>query len=265
MAKTIGIMSLKGGVGKTSTTVALGDALANLGKKVLLVDANFSTPSLGLHFNIINPEKTIHDVINRTINIAEAIINVGNMDVLPASLFYDRAFNPMSLRNKLRAVNKKYDFILIDSSPSLNDETLAAMLASDSLFVVTTPDVPTLSMTLKAIKIARQRGTKIDGLILNKVHNKNFELSLEDIEKTAEIPILAVIPHDVGFLKALSENVPFTSRKPNSKGSIEFMKLAGVLSGIKFRTYSIKELVNLVTPSRQEINRELYYHRVFED
>lgn len=265
MTETIGILSLKGGVGKTSTTAALGDALAGFGKKVLLVDANFSTPNLGLHFNILDPEKTLHDVINRDANISEAIVPVGNLDVLPSALFYEKRFNPLVLRDKLKAVKKKYDFIIVDSSPTLNEETLAAILASDMLFVVTTPDIPTLSLTIKAIKFARERGTNIDGLILNKVHNKNFELSLEDIEKTAEIPILAVIPHDINFLRALSENIPFTAMKPNSVGGIEFRKLAGILSGEKFQKYSIRELVNLVTPSRQEINREIYYHRVFDE
>jgi len=62
MGKAIGVISLKGGVGKTSIVVALGAALSELGKKVLLVDGNLSSPNLGLHLNIINPEKTIHDI-----------------------------------------------------------------------------------------------------------------------------------------------------------------------------------------------------------
>ncbi|GAG95692.1 unnamed protein product [marine sediment metagenome] len=66
MGKAIGILSLKGGVGKTSVVAALGDAFADFGKKVLLIDANFSAPNLGLHFNIVDPEKTIHDLLDRT-------------------------------------------------------------------------------------------------------------------------------------------------------------------------------------------------------
>ena len=55
MAKIIGVLSLKGGVGKTSVVSSLGDALSDFGKKVLLVDANYSAPNLGLHFNIVDP------------------------------------------------------------------------------------------------------------------------------------------------------------------------------------------------------------------
>src|SRR3989344_2635758 len=64
MGKTIGILSLKGGVGKTSSVVALGAAIAGFGKRVLLVDGNFSSPCLGLHLNIIDPEVSIHHVFN---------------------------------------------------------------------------------------------------------------------------------------------------------------------------------------------------------
>ena len=59
MGKTIGVISLKGGVGKTTAVVALGSALADFGKKVLLVDGNFSAPNLGLHLDLFDTEKTI--------------------------------------------------------------------------------------------------------------------------------------------------------------------------------------------------------------
>ena len=60
--KVIGIISLKGGVGKTSSVANLGAALTEFGKKVLVVDANFSAPNLGLHLGLTNPEIKLHDV-----------------------------------------------------------------------------------------------------------------------------------------------------------------------------------------------------------
>ncbi len=262
MGKTIGIVSLKGGVGKTSFTVALGAAIANFGKKVLLIDGNLSAPNLGLHLNIIDPELTLHHVLNRESNINDAICELENFDLLPASIFGRQKINPLNLKDRIKFLKKKYDIILIDSSPSLNDETLAVMLASDALFVVTTPDYPTIGMTLKAIKLAKQRGTPVEGLIINKVNNKDFELSLEDIEKTIEVPVMAVIPYDIDFLEALFNFIPFTDYKPRSNASDEYMKLAAILIGEKYKPFRLKNLFR-ITPKRQEINREIFYEALF--
>lgn len=262
MGKTIGVISLKGGVGKTTSVVSLGSALSELGKKVLLVDGNLSAPNLGLHLNLI-PENTLHHVLDRSANITDTIQEIGNLHVLPSSLFYDYEVNPLLIKDKIKNVKKDYDIILVDSSPSLNDETLGAMLASDELLVVTTPDHVTLSTTLKAIKSARDRGVPISGLILNKVYNKNFELSLEDIEQVANVPVMAVIPHDINMSRALSRFQPYTEFKPNSEGSIEFKKLAAVLAGEKYHQRTLKDFFRF-HPSRQEVNREIFYKRVFK-
>ena len=87
MGKTIGIVSLKGGVGKTSVVTALGAALSEFGKEVLLIDGNLSSPSLGLHLNITGPETTIHHVLNRTANTKDAIYEYEGFHVMPASIF----------------------------------------------------------------------------------------------------------------------------------------------------------------------------------
>lgn len=261
--KVIGIISLKGGVGKTSSVVALGSAISDFGRKVLLVDGNLSAPNLGLHLDLINPEITLHHVLSRKANIQDAVYELGKFDVIPSSVFHKMKINPLKLRDKIRALKRKYDFVLIDSSPALNIETLAVMLASDELLVVTTPDYPSLSTTLKAVKLAKQRGTLINGLILNKVYNNNFELSLKDIEKTAEVPVLAVIPHDINVLKALSEFTPSTSYKPKSKASVEYKKLAASLIGEKYKPARLKKLFGWVNPKKQEINRALFYEGVF--
>ncbi|PIO01500.1 septum site-determining protein MinD, partial [Candidatus Pacearchaeota archaeon CG09_land_8_20_14_0_10_30_9] len=100
MGKVIGILSLKGGVGKTSSVVSLGAALASFGKKVLLVDANFSAPNLGIHLNVINPDKTIHHVLNGDIPVEEAIHNLESFDIIPASVYPKKEFDPLKLKDK---------------------------------------------------------------------------------------------------------------------------------------------------------------------
>lgn len=265
MGKTIGIVSLKGGVGKTSVAASLGAAFSSFGKKTLLVDGNLSSPCLGLHLNVVNPEKTLHNVLDRTSNTKDAIYDCDGLHIMPASIFGNMKVNPLKLRDRIKGLKKSYDVIVIDSSPSLDEETLAVMLASDEIIVVTTPDYSTLSATIKAVKLAKQRGAPISGLILNKVYNKNFEVSFSDIEETLGIPVLAVIPHDVGFLKALSNMEPYIHHKPNSKGSTEYKKLAGVLIGEKYKQKRLTEFFRKLTPKRQDINRELFYQRAFKE
>ncbi len=263
MVRSIGIISLKGGVGKTSSTLSLGKAIADLGKKVLLVDANFSAPNLGIHLKLIEPEITLHHVLGRKNNISEAIQSIGNIDILPSSIFSEIKINPMKLREVLKPLRKKYDFILIDSSPSLNEESLSAIFASDELFVVSTPDHPTLGMTIKAIVTARKHGANVSGIILNKVYGKNFEISSLDVEKTAGVPVMAAIPYDTDFLRAVSNFSSFFEHSPNSLGGKEYRKLAEILTGEKRNNFiSFIDLFRSF-PRLQDVNREIYYERVF--
>ncbi|MFH1607588.1 MAG: AAA family ATPase [archaeon] len=263
MGKIVGVVSLKGGVGKTSSVVALGSAIASFDKKVLLIDGDFSAPNLGLHLNIIDPETTIHHVLSKRANVKEAIHKLDNFDVIPASVFERIEINPFALRDKIKPLKRKYDVVIVDSSPSLNEETLAVMLASDEILVVTTPDFPTLSTTLKAVKLAKQRGTLVSGLVLNKVYNKNFELSVGDIEKTSDVPVMAVIPYDINVLRAQSEFIPSTAHRPKSKASEEYKRLGAALIGEKYKPVKMKNFLRWINPEKQYVNREIYYKSVF--
>jgi septum site-determining protein MinD len=240
----------------------LGDAIAGFGKKVVLIDANFSAPNLGLHLNIISPEKTIHHVLSRKVNLEEAIYRRGNLDVIPASLFERININFMKLKEYVQRLKRKYDYVLIDSSPALNEETLSAIFASDELIVITTPDYSTLGTTLKAIKIAKQRGIPISGIVINKVHNKNFEISHKDMEETSGVPVMAVIPHDLNVLRAQAKFLPSTSFKSRSEGSHEYRRLAATLMGEDYRPFRLKDLLR-ISPKRQEVNRIIFYQRQF--
>ena len=262
--KVIGIISLKGGVGKTSSVANLGAALAGFGKKVLVVDANFSAPNLGLHLGLPNPEITLHDVLLNRASINEAIYEHGSGFHLIPGAYISKKVNPFGLKDKIRHLKDYYDIILIDSSPNLNDEMLSAMMASDMLLVVTSPDYPTLSATLRAVRLAKQKNTPISGLILNRVRNKRFELSIQDIEEAAEVPVISVLPEDIKIPESIANTKPVTLHKPKSASAVEYKKLAASLIGEKYddpRLWPrIKSIFKKDIP-KENINRLLMENR----
>lgn len=236
MGKTIGIVAIKGGVGKTTVALNIGAVLAKeFKKKVLVVDANFSAPNLGLHLGIVKPEKTIQDVLKERCTVRDAIISHDDdLDLLLGSLTEWRMKHPHKLKQKLEPLKQWYDFIILDSSPNLNDEVFATIIASDELLIVTSPDYPTLSCTLHAAKVAKKRNTPVIGLVLNKTRNKKFELTIPEIEDAADVPVLATIPDDLLVLEALSQTLPATMHAPMRETSIRYKQLAAHLAGEQY-------------------------------
>ena len=268
MAKTIGIIAIKGGVGKTTVATSLATDLANhYDKKVLLVDANFSAPNLGLHMDILEPEKTIHHILDKKIHAKSAVIEKFGVDVIPGDYVYNRELPVLKLKDKLASLKDSYDFIVLDSSPSLNDEVFSTILASDVLFVVTTPDYPTLSCTIKAAKLARQRGRPIAGIIINKIRDPRFELNIHDIEESLDIPVVARIPDDKHALRSLFTRIPLPIYKKNSPLSKEINRLNAALT----RNKEKKSFIQSIMPfdfKKERINRELlkdsFYSNTFK-
>lgn len=269
MVKVIGVIAIKGGVGKTTLAASLAsDLVQNFNKKVLLVDANYSAPNLGLHMDIVKPEKTIHDVLAGRSRIWSAIHKRFGVDVIPGSYIYNHKIYPLRLKDRLSKIKGEYDFVIIDSSPSLNEEVLSTMLASDNLFVVTTPDYPTLSCSLRAAKLAKQRGKPISGIIINKIRNPKYELNLSEIEDAVGIPVVAKIPDDKTNVKALFTRIPTSVYNDRSKFSKEVRKLCSALTNTKEKKSFWGSLLPL-NYRREEVNRQVlkenFYTNLFSE
>ncbi len=259
-AKIFGVISIKGGVGKTTVSANLGLALSEFNKKVLLVDGDFSSPSLAIHLGLLKPEKTINQVFKDKITAHEAIHEYSEtLDLLPAALISDKP-DPYLLKEKLEPLRELYDYIIIDSSPTLNKEMLATIMASDEIFVVTAPDYPTLSATLHAVKVAKKENTPITGLIINRMYDKRFELSLEEIEEAAQVPVIAVLKEDLIIPLSIAETKPATELKPTAKTSVEFMKLASSIAKEEYQDPRFLEKIKSIfikEIKKEDVNREV--------
>ncbi len=233
--RTIGIISVKGGVGKTTIAANMAALLSKEHhKRVLLVDANYSAPNLDQHINFIPTGKTLHHVLEGTAHPIEAIYehHLGFHFMPSNQIHYE--VSTARLKKRLEMLQKYYDFIILDSSPNINHEIQSVVMASDELFVVTTPDSPTLITTLKTVRLAKQNQTAITGIILNKVRSKDFELKLKDIEEVSYTPVLARIPDRDIVLKALCDGVPVVNY---SKGTVanEMKKMVASVIGENYK------------------------------
>ena len=103
------------------------------------------------------------------------------------------------------------------------------MKACDEMFIVTTPEVPTIASTLKTFQMAERYKVPIIGAILNRVLGKPFEHSVEDVRKALGWPIVAVVPEDPKVRESTARGIPITRYKPKSRAAVEFRKLSEFL------------------------------------
>lgn len=262
--KVLAFVSIKGGVGKTTLALETASALSNnFGKKVLLVDGNFSAPNVGLYLDLTN-EYSLHDVLLGE-GLHNAIYEAQGFDVVPASMEFHSDVDVYKLKNVLSKFRNRYDYIIIDSSPNF-EEMKPVVAAADRIFVVTTPDKVTMNTTLKAFKAARENQTPVEGVIVNKVNHPRYECSLEEIERTMDVPVMAKIKHDKKFAEALYHKKPLTIHSSSSGVSKEIQGLASAIcgspenaGGFFGKLFSWKDIF-----SREKINRDLMRAKFYE-
>jgi pilus assembly protein CpaE len=262
MGTIISFVSIKGGVGKTTIALETASALANdFGKKVLLVDANFSAPNIGLYLDLKN-DLTIHDVLGDSEGLHAAIYESYGMDVVPASMYFKDEVDPYKLKKVLEKYRSRYDFIIIDSSPH-HSEMLPAIAAADKIFVVTTPDKVTLHTSVKAALLAKQNKTNVEGVIINKIKDSKYELDLTEIEDIIDLPVLARVKDHKKILEAGHFNVPITVYDGLNEVSREVKRFASAIAGEKEKENLFSKLFKRHF-KQEKVNREMYRQKFYE-
>ncbi|MBU5557557.1 MAG: cell division ATPase MinD [Candidatus Aenigmatarchaeota archaeon] len=234
MTRIIAVLSAKGGVGKTTTTSNIGAALAEKGKSVIVIDGNVTTPNLSLHLGIPLAPITLHDALKGDAHIRSAIYkHSSGMQVIPASLSVGalKGLNINKLAGALMNLLGAAEIILIDGAAGLGKEATAIMEVSDEMIIVTNPDLPALTDALKAIKMANEIGTKVLGVVVNRVRGHSHEISVSEIRDMLEVPVIAVVPEDKAVPKAIAAKMPVVNYSPRSKASREFKRLAASIAG----------------------------------
>ncbi|MCH7850710.1 MAG: cell division ATPase MinD [Nanoarchaeota archaeon] len=234
MARIIVITSGKGGVGKTTTAINLGASLNKLNKDIVILDANLNTPNVGLQLGAPIVPVTLNHVLKGKATIEEAIYeHSSGMKIIPSSLSVKELtkFNTKKLAGITKELAKNFDFVIIDSAAGFGDEVMAVLSAADEIIIVTNPEMPAVTDALKAVKVARNLGKEVNGVVVTRHVNAKYEMPLSSIKSMLEAQIIGVVPEDKSVKEALNLRDAVVHTHPRSKVSRKYDEIARKVSG----------------------------------
>ncbi|MEM7821650.1 MAG: cell division ATPase MinD [Candidatus Aenigmatarchaeota archaeon] len=239
MARVIGIVSGKGGVGKTTLTINLGAALSHyFKKKVTIVDCNITTSHLGLYLGMYYCPITLNKVLRGESEIEEAIYeHFTGMKVVPSSLSVSEleGIDVTLLRESIKPLEEKNDIVLLDGSPGLGREAMGCLKACDEVLYITAPYVPSIIDIIKYQEVISVLNLRPIGIVLNAVDKARYEMNAKEVEELTRLPVLASIPYDKNVKKAVSLKMPVIVLNKNSPASREIIKFAARLVGEQYK------------------------------
>ena len=246
-ARVIAMCNQKGGVGKTTTTINLGAALAEYGRRVLIVDFDpQGAASVGLGINALDMEQTIYMLLmNPKADVKATICHTAteNLDIIPANIdlsaaevqLVNEVARESALARVLRHVEADYDVVLIDCQPSLGLLAVNALTAAHGVIVPVEAEFFALrgvALLVETIETVRDRinpRLKIDGIVATMVDSRTLH-SREVLQRLQEafgdLVFDTRIGRTIKFPDASVATEPITSYAPNHAGAHAYRRLA---------------------------------------
>jgi septum site-determining protein MinD len=259
MAKTLVVTSGKGGVGKTTTTAALGAALAQGGQKVVVIDFDVGLRNLDL---VMGAERRVVfdlvNVIQGEAKLPQALIRdrrIESLCLLAASQTRDKdALTEDGVLRVITDLRESFDWIICDSPAGIEKGANLAMRFADAAIVVTNPEVSSVRDSDRIIglldsKTARaEQGERIDKHLLLTRYDaaraaRGEMLKLEDVMEILSIPLLGIIPDSEEVLRASNVGSPVTLNNPASAPARAYFDAARRLQG---------ESVEMIVPTEKK-------------
>jgi septum site-determining protein MinD len=259
MAKVLVVTSGKGGVGKTTTTAAMGAALAQAGKKVVVVDFDVGLRNLDL---VMGAERrVVFDLINVVQGIAKlphALIRdkrLDNLSLLPASQTKDKdALTEEGVGRIIGELRASFDWVLCDSPAGIERGATLAMRFAEAAIIVTNPEVSSVRDSDRIIgmldskTVKAERGERVEKHILLTRYDparaaRGDMLGIEDVLEILATPLLGIIPESQDVLRASNVGSPVTLNSPASTPARAYVDATRRLMG---------ETVPMTVPSERK-------------
>jgi septum site-determining protein MinD len=247
MGKVVVVTSGKGGVGKTTSTAALGAALARSGQKVVVIDFDVGLRNLDL---VMGAERRVVfdfvNVVQGAAKLAQALIRdkrVETLFLLPASQTRDKdALTEDGVARVIRELRPKFDWVICDSPAGIERGATLAMRHADTAIVVTNPEVSSVRDSDRIIGLLdaktekAEKGERIDKHLLLTRYDagraaRGEMLTIEDVLEILSTPLLGIIPESEEVLRASNFGSPITISNPSSAPARAYADAARRLRG----------------------------------
>ncbi|MFN5117161.1 MAG: septum site-determining protein MinD [Cyanobacteriota bacterium] len=250
-ARIILICSGKGGVGKTTLTANLGIALARLGSRTAVLDADFGLRNLDLLLGLENRiVYTAQEVLAGTCRLEQALVKhkqEPNLSLLPAgNPRMLEWLTPEDMKKIVALLAERSDFVLIDCPAGIEDGFKNAAAAAQEAIVITTPEVSAVRDADRVIGLLNIQGVQPVQLVLNRVRPRmmaNQEmLAVDDVTDILALPLLGLVVEDEQVIVSTNRGEPLTLNGTGSPAAKAYLNVARRLQG---------ESVPLIDPSKE--------------
>ncbi len=251
--RVIGLISGKGGVGKTSLGVNLGIGLSEFGQEVTVVDADFSASNLGVHLGKYEHPVKVQHVLDGNSDPENAIFRhpSGIKAAVSSNEIHHVEPEAGNLAHLLNEAAKNSDYVIVDCPPGLNSTVEKVMESCDELIIITMPTQTSGINAAQIIEKAKQMRQPILGTVINMSEGEpDRELIQREVEMMTESDTIAEIPYDDKVKESLFQNTPLLKHEPLSEASLEIKKLAAALEGVQYeepRFAGLKRKLNNLT------------------